>query len=136
MRVFLAGRVAIEASEVRIEEHRFPGRQGRLVFAYLVLEQGRPVPHEELAAAIWGEAPPAAWKKALTVLVSKVRGLLAECGVDDEKALTSAFGCYRLELPVGTWVDVIAAGETVQEAEDALAAGELERARKVATRAE
>ena len=106
MRVFLAGRVAIEAGEVHIDEHRFPGRQGRLVFAYLVLEQGRPVPHEELAEALWGEAPPAAWKKALTVLVSKIRGLLAECGIDGEKALTSAFGCYRLDLPADTWVDV------------------------------
>src|SRR5262249_49676657 len=73
---------------------------------------------------------------ALTVLVSRIRGLLSECGIDDERALTSAFGCYRLELPGGTWVDVIAAGETVLEAEDALAAGDLERARKVATRAE
>ena len=72
------------------------------------------MPHEELAAAIWGDDPPAAWKKALTVLVSKIRALLAECGIDDEKALTSAFGCYRLDLPHGAWVDVIAAGEAVQ----------------------
>jgi YVTN family beta-propeller protein len=136
MRVFLAGRVAIEAGEVRIDEARFPGRQGRLVFAYLVLEQGRPVPHEELAEALWGEALPAAWKKALTVLVSKIRGLLAECGMDDEKALTSAFGCYRLDLPDDAWVDVIAAGKTVQEAEDALASGELERAKTAVIRAE
>ena len=60
-----------------IDEERFPGRQGRLLFAYLVAEQGRPVPRDELAEALWGEAPPATWDKALTVIVSKLRALLA-----------------------------------------------------------
>ena len=57
-----------------IDEARFPGRQGRLLFAYLVAEQGRAVPRDELAEALWGEAPPATWDKALTVIVSKLRG--------------------------------------------------------------
>ena len=114
-----------------IDEGRFPGRQGRLVFAYLVAEQGRPVPRDELAQALWGEAPPPTWGKALTVLVSKLRALLAERG-DGAIALTGAFGCYRLELPEGTWVDVIEALVAVAEAEEALAGGELERARTAA----
>ena len=38
-----------------IDEGRFPGRQGRLLFAYLVAEQGRPVPRDELAEALWGD---------------------------------------------------------------------------------
>src|SRR5262245_3996409 len=135
MRIFLSGRVAIEAGEVLIDEGRFPGRQGRLVFAYLVAEEGRPVSHEDLAEAIWGEAPPRTWKKALTVIVSKLRVLLAECGVDAERALTSSFGCYRLELPADTWVDVIAAGRAVQEAEAALAAGAPVRAMEAAAQA-
>ena len=50
--MFLAGRVALEADGTLIGEERFPGRQGRLLFAYLVAEQGRPVPHDELAALI------------------------------------------------------------------------------------
>src|SRR4051794_8834145 len=107
MKFVLAGRVSIEAGDVLIDEGRFPGRQGRLVFAYLVVEQGRPIPHEELAEALWGERPPVTWKKALAVIVSKLRGLLAECGLDGETALTSAFGCYRLELPPETWVDIV-----------------------------
>ena len=76
LKVFLAGQVAIESERGVIEEDRFPGRQGRLLFAYLVAEQGRPVPREELADAIWGEAPPATSNKALGVLASKLRGLL------------------------------------------------------------
>jgi YVTN family beta-propeller protein len=133
LRVFLAGRVAVERDGAAIGEERFPGRQGRLLFAYLVAEQGRPVPRDELAEALWGEAPPATWEKALTVLVSKLRGLLAESGLDGAKVLTSAFGCYRLDLPEGTWVDVIAANDAVAEAEAALAADDLEHAEAVAT---
>jgi YVTN family beta-propeller protein len=135
LKVFLAGRVALEAEAGVIEEERFPGRQGRLLFAYLVSEQGRPVPRDELADALWGETPPATWEKALTVLVSKLRTLLAESGLDGAIALTSTFGSYRLKLPEGTWVDVIAAADAVAEAEAALAADDLEHAKAVATRA-
>ena len=90
-----------DATAWSIDEARFPGRQGRLLFAYLVAEQGRPVPRDELAEALWGEAPPATWEKALSVIASKLRGLLADAGVDGANVLTSAFGCYRLDLPEG-----------------------------------
>ena len=133
LKVFLAGRVAVQIDGVRVEEERFPGRQGRLLFAYLVAEQGRAVPRDELAEALWGERPPASWDKALTVLASKLRGLLAEQGVDGAGALTAAFGCYRLVLPEGTWVDVIAAASSAQQAQEALARGDLEDAKAAAT---
>jgi YVTN family beta-propeller protein len=135
LKVFLAGRVAVEADGVVIEEQGFPGRQGRLLFAYLVAEQGRPVPRAELAEVLWGDTPPATWEKALTVLVSKLRSLLAESGLDRATALTSAFGCYRLSLPQSAWVDVIAAADAVHEAEAALAEGELEQAKALAMEA-
>ena len=132
MKVFLVGRVAVESDGVVIDDARFPGRQGRLLFAYLAAEQGRPVPKDELAEAIWGEAPPPTWDKALTGVVSKVRALLASDGIDGGSALTGAFGCYRLDLPAGTWVDVIAATDAVAEAEAALAAGDPHVARAAA----
>ena len=135
LKVFLAGRVAIERDGAVIDEERFPGRQGRLLFAYLVAEQGRPVPRDELADALWGEAPPATSDKALTVLASKLRGLLADRGIDGGNALTSAFGSYRLNLPDGTWVDIIAAGDALREAEAALAANDLDQAKAVARQA-
>jgi YVTN family beta-propeller protein len=132
LKVFLTGRVAAEANGRVLDEARFPGRQGRLLFAYLVAARGRPVPRDELADAIWGESPPASWEKALTVIASKLRGLVAEDGI----TLTNAFGCYRLELPEGTWVDLFAAASGAQDAEEALAAGELVQARAAAESAE
>jgi peptide/nickel transport system substrate-binding protein len=130
--VFLTGRVAAEANEHVLSEGRFPGRQGRLLFVYLVAAGSRPVPTDELADAIWGESPPATWEKALTVIASKLRGLVAEDGI----TLTNAFGCYRLDLPEGTWVDLFAAASGAQDAEEALAAGELDQARAAAESAE
>src|SRR5262249_9374589 len=51
---------------------------------------------------------------------------------DGRELLTAAFGCYRLDLPEGTWVDLFAAAASAQDAEEALAAGELDRARAAA----
>ena len=133
LKVFLAGKVAVEADGVVIDEGRFPGRQGRLLFAYLVAEQGRPVPRDELAEALWAESPPASWDKALTVVVSKLRSLLSDIGLDGSSALTGAFGCYRLELPEGSWVDVVVATDAAQKAEEALAAADHDRARTEAS---
>ncbi|TML18059.1 MAG: hypothetical protein E6G32_15120 [Actinobacteria bacterium] len=55
--------------------------------------------------------------------------MLAGGGADDTGVLTSAFGCYRLDLPTGSWVDLIAAANAVQAAEAALAAGDFARAK-------
>jgi len=132
LKVFLTGSVAAEANGRVLNEARFPGRQGRLLFVYLVAARSRPVPTDELADAIWGESPPATWEKALTVIASKLRSLVAEDGI----TLTNAFGCYRLDLPEGTWVDVFAAVRDAQDAEAALAAGELDLARAAAESAE
>jgi SARP family transcriptional regulator, regulator of embCAB operon len=136
LKVFLAGRVAVETDGVVIDDAHFVGRQGRLLFAYLVAEQGRPVPRDELAEALWGDAPPATWDKALTVIVSKLRALLADSGIDGAHTLTGAFGCYRLDLPEGTWVDVVVAANAAREAEEALAAGDLKQAKAGAALAE
>jgi hypothetical protein len=67
--------------------------------------------------------------------MSKLRSLLDACGVDGSVALTSAFGCYRLGLPDGSWIDVAAAAESVQQAEAALSAGRMEDARAEAAAA-
>ena len=107
--------MAVEADGLATESTQFPGRQGRLLFAYLVLHQGRPVPRDELAAALWGEEPPPTWDKALSVLATKLRALLSSVGLDGARVLTSAFGCYRLELPERCWVDVTSAASAVPE---------------------
>ena len=133
LRVFLAGRVAVEANGHVIDEARFPGRQGRLLFAYLVAEQGGPVPRDELAEALWGEAPPATWDKALTVIVSKLRGLLADSG---HRRRDRADGRVRL-LPARAARGNVGrrrrgGGRGARSAEEALAAGDLGTAKAAA----
>ncbi len=61
--------------------------------------------------------------------MTKLRALLEECGIDGATALTSAFGCYKLTLPAGAWIDVDAAAEALERAEAALAAGDFDEAR-------
>src|SRR3954447_19066699 len=109
LRITLAGRVCIRAGETEIREERLAGRQGRLLFAYLVIERGRPVPRDELADVLWGASPPVTWEKGLTVLISRLRAALADSAVGGTAVLTNALGCYRLDLPDGTWVDLEAA---------------------------
>ena len=124
--------MALETDGLESVDARFPGRQGRLLFAYLAVAQGRPVPRDELAEALWGEELPATWDKALTVLVSKLRGLLAEHGIEGASALAAAFGCYRLQLPEGSWIDVVVAVNAAQEADEALAACDVAKAKAAA----
>ena len=95
----------------------------------MTAQNGRAVPRDELAELLWGEELPATWEKALRVLMTKLRAVLEECGIDGSTALTSAFGCYKLTLPAGTWIDVDAAAEAVDRAEAALSAGDLAEAR-------
>ena len=128
-------RLALEANGTRVDEQRFPGRQGRILFAYLAAQKGRPIPRDELAELLWGEELPATWEKALRVLMTKLRTLLTECGIDGAAALTSAFGCYQLTLPAGAWIDVHAAAVGVERAEAALTAGDLDGARTQASNA-
>ena len=128
LKVFLAGRVAVETDGAVIDEAHLGGRQGRLLFAYLVAERSRPVPGRARRGALGRDAA-VDEDKALTVIASKLRGALADAGLDGRELLTAAFGCYRLDLPEGTWVDLFAAASGARDAEDALAEGDLERAR-------
>jgi DNA-binding SARP family transcriptional activator/sugar lactone lactonase YvrE len=105
------------------------------VFAYLAAQNGRPVPRDELAELIWNGSLPATWEKALRVLMTKLRAVLEECGIDGSSALTAAFGCYRLALPAGAWIDVGDAVNAVERAEAARTAGALDEARTQASNA-
>src|SRR6185436_7091200 len=93
--VQLCGRLAVELRGVRID-HRLPSRQGRALFAYLVLQRPRTAGRDELTEAIWAGAAPA---KALTVLLSKLRAVLGPDVLDGR-------GQVRIALPPGARVDV------------------------------
>lgn len=124
VRLFLAGRVALVGPGGLIDERRFPGRQGRVMFARLAIERDRAVPREQLAEALWGERPPRAWEPGLRAIASKLRVLLHAAGVPGSETLSSALGCYQLTLPAGAWVDLEAAADALHRAETALRAGD------------
>jgi len=83
----------------------------------LVAERERPLTKEQLAEELWPGEPPAAWEVALRAIVSKLRGVLGEVGLDPAPTLAHAFGAYQLHLPPGTWIDLEAAGDAVHRAE-------------------
>jgi DNA-binding SARP family transcriptional activator len=119
LRIYLAGRVAIEAPDGRIaNQAAFAGRQGRLAFAYLVLRH-RPVTREELVDLLWGEALPPSWDAALSAVISRLRGMLGSIGAS-RQAIVSTLGTYEIRLPAGTWIDIEAAARATHEAEAAL----------------
>ena len=127
LRVYLTGRMALETAEGMTDEAAFPGRQGRIAFAFLALSAQRPVARDVLADALWPDALPTSWDSALKSLVSKLRSLLVEAGVDDEP-IVGAAGCYQLRLPVDAWVDLEACATAVDYAEGALRRGDLDLA--------
>jgi pentatricopeptide repeat protein len=123
LRVHLAGSMALERGDDLVRQEAFPGRQGRLAFSMLAAERTRALRREELAEELWAGDPPPAWETALRAIVSKLRGLLAEVGVEGD-AIPSAVGCYQLRLPPEAWVDVEAADDAVHRAEAALRGGD------------
>jgi DNA-binding SARP family transcriptional activator len=120
-RIQLCGRFVVEVDGARVED-ALPGRRGRVLFAYLVLHRGRPVPRDELLMAGWGDDAAAAEAgSALSVLLSKLRHAL---GADHLRGRTGV----ELLLPPATFVDVEAAQEGAHRTESAIAEGRWARA--------
>jgi SARP family transcriptional regulator, regulator of embCAB operon len=110
--VQLCGHLVVELRGRRIEQ-RLPSRQGRAVFAFLVLQRPRAVGRDELIEAIWASAPPKDHATALTVLLSKLR---AGVGAD----VLVGRGSVRIILPPDARVDVEQALAAVHRAESAV----------------
>jgi SARP family transcriptional regulator, regulator of embCAB operon len=127
-RVFVLGRVEIESEGGLITEPRFPGRQGRRLFAYLVCNRQQPVTPEELAEALWRDSLPPAWGSALHALISKLRRLLDQVGDGHTVDLTGGHGNYLLRVVGDVWIDREAAAEAIDEAEARLRSGEVKQA--------
>src|SRR5262249_38281887 len=98
--VYLTGELCFELDGNLVATSQFPGRQGRVAFAYLVLERERTVTRDELIGLLWPEEAPRSYEVALSALMSKLRQLLGRHSLE-----TAARG-YRLELPADAWVDI------------------------------
>ena len=114
-RIQLCGRFVADIDGSRIED-ALPGRLGRVLFAYLVLNRGRPLPRDKLLMAGWGEDAPAEAGNALSVLLSKLRRGLGAEHLQGRAEI-------ELLLPQATFVDVEAALEGAHRAESAIAEG-------------
>ncbi len=117
-RIYLTGSVAIEHGEQLIRERDFPGRQGRIAFAFLALHRHRTIHRDEMLTAIW---PDHQGDGGLDPILSKLRGVLRTAGfTPGEAGIEATGGTIALRLPDTSWVDVEAAANALDEAEGAL----------------
>ena len=119
-RVQLCGTFVVELSGRRID-NMLPGRQGRLLFAYLVLSRLRPVSRSTLIEALWGDDQPANTGGALNALISKTRAVIGGGVLRGRSELI-------LALPEPAYVDVEIALSMLHAAESAVAVGAWRRA--------
>jgi DNA-binding SARP family transcriptional activator len=99
---------------VRVED-RMPGRQGRLLFAYLAARPHRSATRDELEEVLWPHDIPTAPGMALSALVSKLRRVLGEHRLEGR-------GEVHLRLDDNAFVDIQAARHAVHEAESLVTA--------------
>jgi DNA-binding SARP family transcriptional activator/class 3 adenylate cyclase len=111
-RIQLCGRVVIELDGRRIEDE-LPGRQGKVLFAYLVANRLRPVGRDELIDLLWPDQVPSGADSSLSALLSKLRRALGRECLDGRSSL-------QLQLPERSWVDLEAGMEAIHRAESAL----------------
>lgn len=111
-RIQLCGKLVVDFDGRRIEGS-LPGKQGRLLFAFLALNRLRPIRRDELMEVLWDEQLPEAADVALRSLLSKVRAVLGDDVIRGKVEL-------EVRLPPDTWIDLEAALEAIHRAESAV----------------
>jgi DNA-binding SARP family transcriptional activator len=129
LRVYVCGRLAVEHASTVLLESAFPARQGRRLWAYLVLNRRQPVGREDLAEAVWGDEIPDAWDPALNALISRLRTVLKPIiALEPDLSIRGEVGRYELRLPAGAFVDLERARLALHTAETRLRAGDYQMA--------
>lgn len=105
LRLYICGQLAVEHGDAVIVERDFPARQGRLLWAYLVLHRRHPVSREDLAEALWGDDIPDRWDSTINGVISRLRAMLRQ------KAIPS--GGVRLEGDVGRYLLRVSAAAVI-----------------------
>jgi len=119
VRIQLCGRFAVVV-DGQPAESRLPGRQGRLLVAYLATYRAQPVERTVLLDVLWPDGGAGA-AGALTVLLSKARALLAPAEIRGRRTL-------QLVLPANSAVDLETATTSLHSAESAVALRDWRRA--------
>jgi predicted ATPase/DNA-binding SARP family transcriptional activator len=91
MEIRLCGGLAVVYGGEPLEE-KLPGRQGRLLLAYLALNGGRGASRGELIDAVWYDHPPARPEAALSTVLSRLRGVLPEGMIEGRRELSLRVG--------------------------------------------
>jgi DNA-binding SARP family transcriptional activator len=115
-RIQLCGRLVVRLGGRRVED-ALPGANGRLLFAYLVLNRLRRMDRDELLTAVYGEEAPPDHHPRLSVLLSKLRRVVGP-------ELLPGRSEIELVLPRDAFVDVEAAFEALHRAQSHVANGE------------
>ena len=89
-RIQLCGPTVIEIAGQRVDG-ALPGRQGRVLFAYLAVNRHRLVSRDELAAALWPDAGSRGQRDGLQRLLSKLRKAIAPSIIDGRSSLRLLF---------------------------------------------
>jgi SARP family transcriptional regulator, regulator of embCAB operon len=119
-RIQLCGMLAVEI-EGRRREVELPGRQGRLLFVYLVVNRARPVARRKLLDVLWPYERPHTAETTLTGVLSRLRHVVGENVLQGKEQL-------RLVLPADAWIDVEVALRAIHEAEAAVVSGDWPQA--------
>ena len=110
-RIQLCGRVVATLDGRRVEDD-LPGRQGRLLFAYLAANRLHAASRSELMDAVWPDGLPGSPGSALSALISKVRRVVGQERLEGRSDL-------RLALGDDAWIDAEAASAALHRAETA-----------------
>jgi len=116
----VCGPLVVRLGDARVE-NALPGRQGRQIAAYLIVNRARTVTRDELLDALWWREPPEGASGTLSTLLSRTRRVLGEERLRGKSEL-------RLVLPPDAWVDIEVAARAVHVAESAVAQGEFRKA--------
>jgi len=103
VRISICGRLRVETDAGALEEESLPGRLGRRLWVYLVLNRRRPIGRGEIGEALWGEDTPEAADASLNALVSRLRSAIRTVAPDVK--LRASGGTYSLALPADVFVD-------------------------------
>jgi len=120
VRIQICGALAVERDGERLDA-RLPGRQGRLLFTYLVVNRHRHILRDEVAEALWREPDPAAVDARLNPLLSKLRRVFGADAVDGRRSTLRL--CLR-----EAWVDLEAAAEAIHRSESSVSQQDWPRA--------
>ncbi|HTU16305.1 MAG TPA: AAA family ATPase [Solirubrobacterales bacterium] len=127
--ITLCGRLSVRWDGEQLEAN-LPGRQGRLLFSYLVLNRSHPVRRDELVEALWAdEGLPSGGEALLAPPLSRLRKTLGPGRLEGRAELS-------LSLGQEARIDWEVAQDALDATRESLEAGDAESAWDLAIRAE